>query len=199
MHKISTSSNDYSTPLLSLSYKSSKELLSSPASSISSVSSISKKSSLKHSKESKTTNPANYEESHSANYHSRNRVVSSTTAKTSTASNINDNTATIDYKKLYDETRLENVKLKSKIKDLEKELQTSKGDRKILAEIKPSSDYNSDNSSQSTLSRKEKRNLEIKISELEEELKKMESLKEVNQRLKHENGALIRVISKLSK
>ncbi|XP_065319270.1 protein phosphatase 1 regulatory subunit 12A-like isoform X5 [Gordionus sp. m RMFG-2023] len=145
------------------------------------------------------TNPANYEESHSANYHSRNRVVSSTTAKTSTASNINDNTATIDYKKLYDETRLENVKLKSKIKDLEKELQTSKGDRKILAEIKPSSDYNSDNSSQSTLSRKEKRNLEIKISELEEELKKMESLKEVNQRLKHENGALIRVISKLSK
>jgi len=38
-----------------------------------------------------------------------------------------------------------------------------------------------------------------KISEYEEEVKLLEQLESDNQRLKDENGALIRVISKLSK
>lgn len=41
--------------------------------------------------------------------------------------------------------------------------------------------------------------MERKLSELEEELVQMESVKEDNTRLKNENGALVRVISKLSK
>ncbi|XP_022103935.1 protein phosphatase 1 regulatory subunit 12A-like isoform X15 [Acanthaster planci] len=47
--------------------------------------------------------------------------------------------------------------------------------------------------------KRERRALERRLSELEEELKAMEQLKADNQRLKDENGALVRVISKLSK
>ncbi|RWS28945.1 protein phosphatase 1 regulatory subunit 12A-like isoform X7 [Leptotrombidium deliense] len=46
---------------------------------------------------------------------------------------------------------------------------------------------------------REKRQMQRRISELEEETKQLESLQSDNQRLKDENGALIRVISKLSK
>ena len=46
---------------------------------------------------------------------------------------------------------------------------------------------------------REKRQMQRKLGELEEELKQMESVMGDNQRLKEENGALIRVISKLSK
>jgi protein phosphatase 1 regulatory subunit 12A len=48
-------------------------------------------------------------------------------------------------------------------------------------------------------SSREKRQMQRKLGELEEELKQIETLKTDNQRLKEENGALIRVISKLSK
>uniref|UniRef100_A0A8D1UGV3 Protein phosphatase 1 regulatory subunit n=1 Tax=Sus scrofa TaxID=9823 RepID=A0A8D1UGV3_PIG len=51
----------------------------------------------------------------------------------------------------------------------------------------------------STDFKKERRALERRISEMEEELKMLPDLKADNQRLKDENGALIRVISKLSK
>lgn len=44
----------------------------------------------------------------------------------------------------------------------------------------------------------EQRKMQRKISELEEELVQMETVKEDNSRLKNENGALVRVISKLS-
>lgn len=46
---------------------------------------------------------------------------------------------------------------------------------------------------------KEKRSYERKISDLEEDIKKIDSIKADNARLKEENAALIRVISKLSK
>nr|DBA15994.1 TPA: hypothetical protein GDO54_003442 [Pyxicephalus adspersus] len=49
------------------------------------------------------------------------------------------------------------------------------------------------------LERFERRALERKAAELEEELKVLSDLKADNQRLKDENAALIRVISKLSK
>lgn len=49
------------------------------------------------------------------------------------------------------------------------------------------------------LERFERRALERKAAELEEELKALQDLKADNQRLKDENAALIRVISKLSK
>jgi hypothetical protein len=47
--------------------------------------------------------------------------------------------------------------------------------------------------------KKDKNEYEQRISELEEENKKIENLKSDNIRLKEENAALIRVISKLSK
>uniref|UniRef100_A0A3Q2VWR7 cGMP-dependent protein kinase interacting domain-containing protein n=1 Tax=Haplochromis burtoni TaxID=8153 RepID=A0A3Q2VWR7_HAPBU len=47
--------------------------------------------------------------------------------------------------------------------------------------------------------RQDRRMLERRMAELEEELKVLVDLKADNQRLKDENGALIRVISKLSK
>lgn len=46
---------------------------------------------------------------------------------------------------------------------------------------------------------REKRKLERKVSELEEEIKQLESLRDDHRRIKEENIALIRVISKLSK
>ncbi|GLD74428.1 protein phosphatase 1 regulatory subunit 12A-like isoform X1 [Lates japonicus] len=49
------------------------------------------------------------------------------------------------------------------------------------------------------LERKDRRMLERRMAELEEELKVLVDLRADNQRLKDENGALIRVISKLSK
>ncbi|KPP63746.1 protein phosphatase 1 regulatory subunit 12A-like, partial [Scleropages formosus] len=53
--------------------------------------------------------------------------------------------------------------------------------------------------SQLEMEKRERRALERKISEMEEELKTLPDLKADNQRLKDENAALIRVISKLSK
>ena len=49
------------------------------------------------------------------------------------------------------------------------------------------------------LDKRERRTYERRISELESELEKVENLRSDNNRLKEENAALIRVISKLSK
>ncbi|XP_027465783.2 protein phosphatase 1 regulatory subunit 12B isoform X7 [Zalophus californianus] len=57
----------------------------------------------------------------------------------------------------------------------------------------------SDRSSMLEMEKRERRALERKMSEMEEEMKVLTELKSDNQRLKDENGALIRVISKLSK
>uniref|UniRef100_A0A671KZZ3 Protein phosphatase 1 regulatory subunit n=1 Tax=Sinocyclocheilus anshuiensis TaxID=1608454 RepID=A0A671KZZ3_9TELE len=86
---------------------------------------------------------------------------------------------TTDYKKLYEQILAENEKLKAQLRDTELEL----ADLKLQLEK----------------ATQERRALERKISEMEEELKTLPDLKADNQRLKDENGALIRVISKLSK
>uniref|UniRef100_A0A8C1STU1 Protein phosphatase 1 regulatory subunit n=1 Tax=Cyprinus carpio TaxID=7962 RepID=A0A8C1STU1_CYPCA len=86
---------------------------------------------------------------------------------------------TNDYKKLYEQILAENEKLKAQLRDTELEL----ADLKLQLEK----------------ATQERRALERKISEMEEELKTLPDLKADNQRLKDENGALIRVISKLSK
>ncbi|XP_034232861.1 protein phosphatase 1 regulatory subunit 12A isoform X3 [Thrips palmi] len=92
----------------------------------------------------------------------------------------------IDYKKLYEESLAENDRLREKLKKTEEE--------KALADNSVPS-----KSSLSELEKRERRAMERKLSEMEEELKLLEQLKAENQRLKDENGALIRVISKLSK
>ncbi|KAM3839949.1 protein phosphatase 1 regulatory subunit 12B isoform 5-T5 [Vipera latastei] len=101
-----------------------------------------------------------------------------------------------DYKKLYESALSENQKLKSKLQDAQVELADTKSKMdKLTQKLEKSSDR----SSMLEMEKKEKRALERKLSEMEEEMKVLTELKSDNQRLKDENGALIRVISKLSK
>lgn len=97
----------------------------------------------------------------------------------------------IDYKKLYEESKLENERLREKLRRTEEDLNEARNmaDKSII----------SGKGSMSEIEKRERRAMERKLSEMEEELKQLEQLKCENQRLKDENGALIRVISKLSK
>ncbi|XP_071133914.1 protein phosphatase 1 regulatory subunit 12A-like isoform X36 [Mytilus edulis] len=99
----------------------------------------------------------------------------------------------LDYKKLYEDEKANTERLKKDLEAVKKELIESKAELDRLIK------RNEVNRLADTNDKREKRALERKLSELEEELKKMEVLKEDNRRLKEENGALIRVISKLSK
>ncbi|KAH0618977.1 hypothetical protein JD844_018563 [Phrynosoma platyrhinos] len=102
-----------------------------------------------------------------------------------------------DYKKLYESALSENQKLKSKLQDAQVELSDVKTKMEKIAQQKQ--EKTSDRSSLLEMEKREKRALERKLSEMEEEMKILTELKSDNQRLKDENGALIRVISKLSK
>ncbi|XP_052873601.1 protein phosphatase 1 regulatory subunit 12A [Anopheles cruzii] len=99
----------------------------------------------------------------------------------------------IDYKALYEQEKAEKEKLKMSLRKKDEEVVTLKAalDRFTTATTK--------NNSLSELEKRERRAMERKMSEMEEELKQLEALKTENQRLKDENGALIRVISKLSR
>ncbi|XP_041051405.1 protein phosphatase 1 regulatory subunit 12A-like isoform X2 [Carcharodon carcharias] len=101
-----------------------------------------------------------------------------------------------DYKKLYEEALTENEKLKAKLQEAQLELTDVKAQ---LEKATQKQERISDKSSMMEMEKREKRALERKVSEMEEELKVLTELKSDNQRLKDENGALIRVISKLSK
>uniref|UniRef100_A0A3B3RJ24 Protein phosphatase 1 regulatory subunit n=1 Tax=Paramormyrops kingsleyae TaxID=1676925 RepID=A0A3B3RJ24_9TELE len=102
---------------------------------------------------------------------------------------------TTDYKKLYIQILAENEKLKAQLRDTNLEL----ADLKLQLEKATQRQERFAERSQLEMERREKRALERKISDMEEELKTLPDLKADNQRLKDENGALIRVISKLSK
>ncbi|XP_066839275.1 protein phosphatase 1 regulatory subunit 12B isoform X12 [Anser cygnoides] len=101
-----------------------------------------------------------------------------------------------DYKKLYESALSENQKLKSKLQEAQLELADIKSK---LEKAQQKQEKTSDRSSMLEIEKREKRALERKLSEMEEEMKILTELKSDNQRLKDENGALIRVISKLSK
>uniref|UniRef100_A0A8C6XHT7 Protein phosphatase 1 regulatory subunit n=1 Tax=Naja naja TaxID=35670 RepID=A0A8C6XHT7_NAJNA len=104
---------------------------------------------------------------------------------------------TADFKKLYEQIIAENEKLKAQLHDTNMELT----DLKLQLE-KATQVCTFKLSLANILERIkyiERRGLERRISEMEEELKMLPDLKADNQRLKDENGALIRVISKLSK
>ncbi|XP_076152892.1 protein phosphatase 1 regulatory subunit 12A isoform X5 [Alosa pseudoharengus] len=100
-----------------------------------------------------------------------------------------------DYKKLYEQILAENEKLKAQLRDTDVEL----ADLKLQLEKATQRQERFADRSQLEMEKRERRALERKISEMEEELKMLPDLKADNQRLKDENGALIRVISKLSK
>ncbi|KAM5300683.1 protein phosphatase 1 regulatory subunit 12B isoform 3-T3 [Glossophaga mutica] len=102
-----------------------------------------------------------------------------------------------DYKKLYENALTENQKLKTKLQEAQLELADVKAKLEKMAQKQEKTPDRS--SMLETEKRQERRALERKMSEMEEEMKVLTELKSDNQRLKDENGALIRVISKLSK
>ncbi|XP_073977233.1 protein phosphatase 1 regulatory subunit 12B-like isoform X6 [Rhodnius prolixus] len=96
----------------------------------------------------------------------------------------------IDYKKLYEESQRENERLREKLKHTEDDLAQAKS----LAEKSAIVMRNS----LSEAEKRERRAMERKLSEMEEELKQLQKLKSDNERLRAENRALTRVITKLT-
>ncbi|XP_036091424.1 protein phosphatase 1 regulatory subunit 12B isoform X2 [Rousettus aegyptiacus] len=101
-----------------------------------------------------------------------------------------------DYRKLYESALTENQKLKAQLQEAQLELADVQS---RLEKVAQRQEKTSDRPSMLEVEKREKRALERKMSEMEEEMKVLTELKSDNQRLKDENGALIRVISKLSK
>ncbi|KAJ8364865.1 hypothetical protein SKAU_G00136960 [Synaphobranchus kaupii] len=101
-----------------------------------------------------------------------------------------------NYKMLYTTVLQENELLREKLQETELLLSQNKVE---LERLRQSQEKNSERPALLDLERFEKRTLERKATELEDELKVLGDLKAHNQRLKDENGSLVRVISKLSK
>ncbi|CAK1554632.1 unnamed protein product [Leptosia nina] len=96
-----------------------------------------------------------------------------------------------DYKALYEASQNEVRRLRSLLSTSEQQLRDARATITRLTQV--------NQNSLSEIEKREKRAMERKLSEMEEELKYHQALQAENQRLKDENGALIRVISKLSK
>ncbi|KAK8735537.1 hypothetical protein OTU49_005432 [Cherax quadricarinatus] len=111
----------------------------------------------------------------------------------SRSSSVGPENGDIDYKKLYEEQLEENFRVHERLRGTENEL------RQARETIDLNNKKCNTRLAMAEADKREKRALERKLSEMEEELKLLEQLKQENQRLKDENGALIRVISKLSK
>ncbi|XP_062373532.1 protein phosphatase 1 regulatory subunit 12A isoform X2 [Sardina pilchardus] len=105
-----------------------------------------------------------------------------------------------DYKKLYEQILAENEKLKAQLRDTDLEL----ADLKLQLEKATQRQERFADRSQLEMEKRERRALERKISEMEEELKNLHQVKQVqalrqhNERLQAENRALARVVAKLS-
>ncbi|XP_045784313.1 protein phosphatase 1 regulatory subunit 12C isoform X4 [Maniola jurtina] len=96
-----------------------------------------------------------------------------------------------DYKALYEASQSEVRRLRALLTTSEQQLRDARSTITRLSQV--------NQNSLSEIEKRERRAMERKLSEMEEELKHQQTLQAENQRLKDENGALIRVISKLSK
>uniref|UniRef100_A0A8C3EZ96 Protein phosphatase 1 regulatory subunit n=1 Tax=Corvus moneduloides TaxID=1196302 RepID=A0A8C3EZ96_CORMO len=143
------------------------------------------------------TNPTTSDSSYSDRASSRSSAYSRRENRLAALSSRAEEESNKDYKKLYESALSENQKLKSKLQEAQLELADIKAKLEKAAQQKQ--EKTSDRSSMLEMEKREKRALERKLSEMEEEMKILTELKSDNQRLKDENGALIRVISKLSK
>ncbi|NXJ95535.1 MYPT2 phosphatase, partial [Corythaixoides concolor] len=143
------------------------------------------------------TNPTTSESSYNDRASSRSSAYSRRENRLAALSSRAEEESNRDYKKLYESALSENQKLKSKLQEAQLELADIKSKLEKAAQQKQ--EKTSDRSSMLEMEKREKRALERKLSEMEEEMKILTELKSDNQRLKDENGALIRVISKLSK
>ncbi|XP_017028175.1 protein phosphatase 1 regulatory subunit 12B isoform X14 [Drosophila kikkawai] len=97
----------------------------------------------------------------------------------------------IDYKALWEAAKLENDKLKQMLKQKDDEVVQTRATLERFANA-------TSKNSLSELEKRERRAMERKLSELEEELKLLQKLKTENDRLRAENRALTRVVSKLT-
>ncbi|XP_070510459.1 protein phosphatase 1 regulatory subunit 12A isoform X3 [Cardiocondyla obscurior] len=97
----------------------------------------------------------------------------------------------LDYKKLYEESQVENERLKDKLKRSDEQL-------KEVRHLLEKTQINQNKVILSEAEKRERRAMERKLSEMEEELKQLQKLKAENERLKAENRALTRVVSKLT-
>ncbi|XP_011873363.1 PREDICTED: protein phosphatase 1 regulatory subunit 12A isoform X6 [Vollenhovia emeryi] len=97
----------------------------------------------------------------------------------------------LDYKKLYEESQVENERLKEKLKRSDEQL-------KEVRHLLEKTQINQNKVILSEAEKRERRAMERKLSEMEEELKQLQKLKAENERLKAENRALTRVVSKLT-
>jgi len=100
------------------------------------------------------------------------------------------------FRKLYSELRSENERLREALTETTLRLAQLKVELERAAQRQ---ERFAERPALLELERFERRALERKAAELEEELKALSDLRADNQRLKDENAALIRVISKLSK
>merc|ERR1711936_878880 len=98
----------------------------------------------------------------------------------------------VDYKKLWEESQEENSRLRSEMEVTRQDLDSTRQQLDSAIQVLAKN-------SVSDIEKREKKVLEKKLGEMEDELKTLDQLKADNQRLRDENGALIRVISKLSK
>ncbi|NWU24092.1 MYPT2 phosphatase, partial [Dyaphorophyia castanea] len=144
-----------------------------------------------------STNPSTSDSSYSERASGRSSAYSRRENRLAALSSRAEEESNRDYKKLYESALSENQKLKSKLQEAQLELADIKAKLEKAAQQKQ--EKTSDRSSMLEMEKREKRALERKLSEMEEEMKILTELKSDNQRLKDENGALIRVISKLSK
>ncbi|NXQ01944.1 MYPT2 phosphatase, partial [Vidua macroura] len=144
-----------------------------------------------------STNPTTSDSSYSDRASGRSSAYSRRENRLAALSSRAEEESNRDYKKLYESALSENQKLKSKLQEAQLELADIKAKLEKAAQQKQ--EKTSDRSSMLEMEKREKRALERKLSEMEEEMKILTELKSDNQRLKDENGALIRVISKLSK
>lgn len=117
---------------------------------------------------------------------------SQTSQEFKTRSSLKSQNGEIDYKKLWEESQAENARLRLDMNSIRSDLDSTR--HQLEAAIQASA-----KNSVSDTEKREKKVLEKKLAEMEEELKTLDQLKADNQRLRDENGALIRVISKLSK
>ncbi|XP_072240242.1 protein phosphatase 1 regulatory subunit 12C isoform X2 [Leuresthes tenuis] len=104
--------------------------------------------------------------------------------------------ASIDYRRLYFKELGEKEALREKLQEMELLLRQNKAE---LERLRQNQESSSDRPALLELERFEKLALQRKAVELEDEVKVLGDLRADNQRLKDENAALIRVISKLSR
>ncbi|XP_062853887.1 protein phosphatase 1 regulatory subunit 12C [Trichomycterus rosablanca] len=115
---------------------------------------------------------------------------------TSSGHQTEDLLSSLDFRKLYIDVLKENGALREKLQETQLQLSQCKVE---LERIRQSQENGCDRPALLELERFEKKALERKAADLEDELKVLVDLRADNQRLKDENAALIRVISKLSK